>query len=80
MSPTLAANSSLILTITGELVVPSPGLGKEIAIAQDSGAVSLTYALVVTTGLMGVAANLLTRAAESRVLAWHPSVRQEVPV
>jgi len=37
------------------------------------------YALVLVTGLIGVAANLLTRAAERRALAWHPAQRQEVP-
>ncbi len=75
----LATSVALILSITGELVIGSPGLGKEIAVAQASGAVPAMYALVLITGLIGVAANLLTRAAEHRVLAWHPSVRQEVP-
>ncbi|HEV2783442.1 MAG TPA: ABC transporter permease [Actinophytocola sp.] len=75
----LAASVALILAITGELIIGSPGLGKEIAVAQESGAVPQMYALVVVTGLIGVAANLLTRTAERRVLAWHPSVRGEVP-
>jgi ABC-type nitrate/sulfonate/bicarbonate transport system permease component len=75
----LATSVALILSITGELVIGSPGLGKEIANAQASGAVAVMYALVLITGLIGVAANLLTRAAERRILAWHPSVRQEVP-
>jgi ABC-type nitrate/sulfonate/bicarbonate transport system permease component len=38
------------------------------------------YALIVVTGLFGVAANVLTRAAERRVLSWHPSVRLEARV
>ena len=76
----LAASVALILAITGELVIGSPGLGREIAIAQSSGAVPVMYALVLVTGLVGVAANVVTRAAERRVLAWHPSVRGEVPV
>lgn len=76
----LAASVALILAITGELVIGSPGLGREIAVAQTSGAVPAMYALVLVTGLVGVTANLLTRAAERRVLAWHPSVRGEVPV
>ena len=37
------------------------------------------YALIVVTGLIGVVANLVTRAVERYVLAWHPSVRAEVP-
>jgi ABC-type nitrate/sulfonate/bicarbonate transport system permease component len=74
----LAASVALILTITGELVIGSPGLGKEIAVAQASDAVPQMYALVLVTGLIGVGANLLTRAGERRALAWHPSVRGEV--
>jgi ABC-type nitrate/sulfonate/bicarbonate transport system permease component len=75
----LAATVALILTITGELVMGSPGLGQEIANARSSGAVPVMYALIVVTGLFGVGANVLTRAAERRVLAWHPSIRAEVP-
>ncbi|MGC9668637.1 ABC transporter permease [Planosporangium sp. 12N6] len=74
----LAASVALVLTITGELVIGTPGLGKEIALAQSGNAVTDMYALVVVTGVVGVAANLLTRTAERRVLSWHPSVRGEV--
>jgi ABC-type nitrate/sulfonate/bicarbonate transport system permease component len=76
----LAATVALILTITGELVIGSPGLGQEIANARSSGAVPVMYALIVVTGLFGVAANVLARAAERRALAWHPSMRLEVRV
>jgi ABC-type nitrate/sulfonate/bicarbonate transport system permease component len=76
----LATSVALILTITGELIIGTPGLGKEIAIAQTSGAVEAMYALVVVTGVLGVLANLVTRAAERRVLAWHPAQRREVAV
>jgi ABC-type nitrate/sulfonate/bicarbonate transport system permease component len=75
----LAATVALILTITGELVIGSPGLGREIANARASAAVPAMYALIVVTGLLGVVANLLTRTAERRVLAWHPAQRAEVP-
>jgi ABC-type nitrate/sulfonate/bicarbonate transport system permease component len=75
----LATSVALVLSITGELVIGTPGLGKEIAVAQTSGAVPAMYALVVITGGLGVAANLVTRAAERRLLAWHPARRAEVP-
>ncbi len=75
----LAATVALILTITGELVIGSPGLGREIANARSSGAVPTMYALIVVTGLLGVAANVVARAAERKALAWHPSMRTEVP-
>ena len=75
----LATSVALILTVTGELFLAAPGLGREIASAQNSNAVPAMYALVVVTGLIGLAANLITRTAERRVLRWHTSVRTEVP-
>ncbi len=76
----LAAAVALILTITGELIVGTPGIGRDIDVAASSNAVPTIYALVVVTGLIGVMANVGARTLERRVLAWHPSVRKEVPV
>jgi ABC-type nitrate/sulfonate/bicarbonate transport system permease component len=73
----LAAAVALVLAVTAELIIGSPGLGKEIAVAQTSGAVPAMYALVVVAGLLGVGVNLLARTVERRVLAWHPSVRRD---
>ena len=73
----LAATVALILTITGELIIGTPGLGKLLAVAQQSGAVASMYALVIVTGLLGVGVNILARLVERRVLSWHPSVRRE---
>jgi ABC-type nitrate/sulfonate/bicarbonate transport system permease component len=75
----LAAAVAFILAITAELVIGSPGLGLSIQAAQSGGAVTVMYALVVLAGLVGVAVNAGVRALERRVLAWHPSVRREVP-
>ncbi|KAA9157428.1 ABC transporter permease [Amycolatopsis acidicola] len=74
----LAAAVALILEITAELIIGVPGLGKDIGVAQGSGAVPLTYALVVVVGLIGVAVNVLARRVERRVLRWHSSVRKDV--
>jgi ABC-type nitrate/sulfonate/bicarbonate transport system permease component len=77
----LAAAVALVLTITGELLIGgTKGIGEEIAVAQSSIAVPSMYALIVVSGLIGLAANLLTRRAERLVLAWHPSVRRELPL
>jgi ABC-type nitrate/sulfonate/bicarbonate transport system permease component len=75
----LAASVALILEITGELIIGSPGLGRQIGVAQSSGAVDTMYALVIVAGLLGVAMNTAARAAEKRALRWHPSVRRENP-
>jgi ABC-type nitrate/sulfonate/bicarbonate transport system permease component len=73
----LAATVALVLAITAELVIGAPGLGRELAIAQSSGAVPEVYALVLVTGLLGVAVNLVARAVERRLLHWHQSMRGE---
>ncbi len=72
----LAAAVALVLAVTGELVIGSPGLGNLIAVAQSSGALATMYALVLVTGLIGVTVNLGARLLERRVLAWHPSLRE----
>lgn len=76
----LAASVALILAITAELVIGSPGLGREIALAQSGGAIAGMYALVLATGLIGVLINLIMRMVERKTLSWHSSVRSEVIV
>jgi ABC-type nitrate/sulfonate/bicarbonate transport system permease component len=76
----LAASVALILAITAELVIGSPGLGREIALAQSGGAIAGMYALVLATGLIGVLINLVMRFVERKTLSWHSSVRAEVIV
>jgi ABC-type nitrate/sulfonate/bicarbonate transport system permease component len=73
----LSAAVALILAITAELVIGTPGLGNEIGVAQASGAVASMYALILVVGLLGVAVNVGFRALERRVLGWHTSVRLE---
>ncbi|MEU7867164.1 ABC transporter permease [Dactylosporangium sp. NPDC049140] len=79
----LAASVALVLTVTGELFIGgTDGLGEQLSLARNSGddGVPAMYALVVVAGVLGLAANLVTRRAERVVLAWHPSVRRELPL
>lgn len=76
----LAAAVALILAITAGLIIGSPGLGNEIALAQSGGAVAQMYALVLTTGVLGILINMGMRFIERRTLRWHSSVRGEVVV
>lgn len=73
----LAATVALILTLTGELIIGTPGLGQQIAVAQSSGAVPLMYALIVVAGILGVLVNVFARFVEAKTLFWHPSIRKE---
>lgn len=67
---------ALILSVTAELVLGAPGLGQEINIARQSGAVAAMYALIIATGLIGWLLNIALSAAERRLLHWHPSQRE----
>jgi ABC-type nitrate/sulfonate/bicarbonate transport system permease component len=74
----ISAAVALILAVTAELVIGSPGLGREINLARQGGAVDDLYALIAVTGLLGWAMNAVFTRAERRVLHWHPSHRPEV--
>jgi ABC-type nitrate/sulfonate/bicarbonate transport system permease component len=71
----ISSSVALILTVTGELVIGSPGLGRAINVARSGGAIELMYALIIATGILGWLLNILAAQAERRVLHWHPSYR-----
>lgn len=73
----LAASVALILTVTGELIIGTDGLGRLIVLAQNAGNYAQMYALIIVTGILGLLVNLVMRAIERRVLRWHPSIRLE---
>jgi ABC-type nitrate/sulfonate/bicarbonate transport system permease component len=72
----ISSSVALILAVTAEIVIGSAGLGREINVARQGGAIELMYALIITAGLLGWALNIATTGAERRVLHWHPSHRQ----
>jgi ABC-type nitrate/sulfonate/bicarbonate transport system permease component len=67
---------ALILAVTAELVIGSAGLGRSISVAQSGGAIDVMYALIIATGMLGWALNILATRGERRVLHWHPSQRE----
>jgi ABC-type nitrate/sulfonate/bicarbonate transport system permease component len=71
----IASAVSLILTVTAELVIGSAGLGRSINVARSGGNEELMYALILTTGILGMLLNGIFVRAERRVLRWHPSQR-----
>lgn len=73
----IATSVALIVTITSELVIGTPGLGYSIVLAQNAGNLPLVYALIVASGLLGVLIHVLTTACERRALHWHPSTRND---
>lgn len=75
----LCGTIALVVGITIELVVGTPGLGELIATSQSAGNVSTVYALALLTGVLGLAINYGMKFIENRALHWHPSVRSEQP-
>jgi ABC-type nitrate/sulfonate/bicarbonate transport system permease component len=66
---------ALILSVTAELVIGSAGLGRSINLARSGGNEELMYALILTTGILGLLLNTIFVRIERRVLHWHPSQR-----
>lgn len=71
----IASAGALLLTILTELIGGAPGVGQSIVEAQQAGAYAPMFALIIFTGLLGLALNYLIVALESKVLAWHPAYR-----
>jgi ABC-type nitrate/sulfonate/bicarbonate transport system permease component len=71
----ISSTVALILAVTAEVVIGSPGLGRSINLARSGGAVELMYALILATGILGWLLNVVAARAERRVLHWHPSHR-----
>jgi ABC-type nitrate/sulfonate/bicarbonate transport system permease component len=71
----ISSSVALILAVTTELVIGSPGLGREVTISSSGGAYDVMYGYIIANGLMGWGLNGLFVWAERRALHWHPSVR-----
>lgn len=75
----LSVSVALLLAVGTEMVVGLPGLGFEIISAQYAGQLDRMYALVATSGILGMLITALFARCEKRALSWHPSQRRELP-
>ena len=73
----IAAAVALILAIIAELIGGAAGLGRDILVAEDSGAsaLPLVYALIVITGMTGIVIATAFALLERRLLGWHERFR-----
>lgn len=69
----LASSAALTLAVSAELVLGAPGLGRTIQLAGAGGSISLMYAYILVTGLVGWAQNGLLVRVQHRSLRWHVS-------
>jgi ABC-type nitrate/sulfonate/bicarbonate transport system permease component len=74
----VASATALIVAITSELIISSPGLGNAILFAESGGQFTAMYALILAAGLLGLALNTFFTQLERYFLRWHPSQRTEV--
>jgi ABC-type nitrate/sulfonate/bicarbonate transport system permease component len=72
----IASSVALILAVTAEIVIGSPGLGSDISAAHAGGNIEKMYALIIVTGLVGWSLNGVFLRIERKVLHWHPSQRR----
>ena len=80
LSILLAATVALILAFTAELFMGTPGLGQKLQVVQAFGLTDQVSALALATGFLGVGIHLLMTYGEKKLLHWHPSQRQAVPL
>jgi ABC-type nitrate/sulfonate/bicarbonate transport system permease component len=73
----ISSSVALVLAVTAELVVGTPGIGRSITAAQAGGDVELMYALIIVTGLLGWGLNAGLRRLERPLLHWHASQRSQ---
>jgi ABC-type nitrate/sulfonate/bicarbonate transport system permease component len=66
----LASSTALVVAVAAELLIGGDGLGRSIALAEQSGAADLTYGRVAAAGLVGWALNSVFVEAERRLLPW----------
>jgi ABC-type nitrate/sulfonate/bicarbonate transport system permease component len=60
------------------IILNTPGLGNLVVKAQTAGTYDLMYALIIVSGLLGLALMAVLGLLERRILRWHPSQRGEV--
>jgi ABC-type nitrate/sulfonate/bicarbonate transport system permease component len=73
----ISASVALVVCVATELIVGVPGLGANIFKAQYAGRVDTMYALIVTSGVIGLTIAILFNRLERWTLRWHPSQRGE---
>lgn len=74
----ISVTMALVVAIVVEYIVGVPGLGAMLSTSQANGVLDRMWALIVTTGLLGLALNGLITLANKPLLFWHPSQRERV--
>jgi len=69
----ISATIALVVAVVAELIGGAAGIGNGILKAETSDAITLMYALIVVSGILGMGINLIFRGLERKTLFWHTS-------
>ncbi|WP_129662486.1 ABC transporter permease [Phytoactinopolyspora endophytica] len=72
----ISVTIALIIAIVTEYIVGMSGLGSLLALAQLNGVVDQAFALLLVSGLLGLAFSGAVAALSGPLLFWHPSQRE----
>lgn len=72
----VSASIAIIVSVVTELVGGVSGLGREIVLAHSAAELPRVYALILTTGVLGITVNFVLVRAERPLLFWHPTHRE----
>jgi ABC-type nitrate/sulfonate/bicarbonate transport system permease component len=67
----VAAAGAVLISVAVEVLSQTPGLGRQIALAQQGGSGAVSVAYVFCAGVLGLTINSVLVAVESRFLGWH---------
>jgi ABC-type nitrate/sulfonate/bicarbonate transport system permease component len=71
----ISSSLALIVAVSAELVGGVPGIGADIANASTNGLYDAMYGLLIVSGILGLALNVVLERTERRLLSWHVSHR-----
>lgn len=71
----VGAAFALIIAVVAGLYGGTPGLGRDLDLYRQAGAVETAFAYVFALGVLGIVLNTILGVAERRILFWHESVR-----
>jgi ABC-type nitrate/sulfonate/bicarbonate transport system permease component len=71
----VAASLSLLLAVGVEVLGGVPGVGQQIAQAQQNGATALAFGYVLYAGVIGMTLSAILARIERRLLRWHTASR-----
>ena len=68
----ISVTVSLIVAVVAGLIGGAPGLGRDLLLSQSNGQSTVTFAIVIVLGLLGIGASRLVVFLQNRILFWVP--------